>query len=69
MTEQPNNIELADLYVRNKLTTDEETDFEVRMLESPELQQHVQTALAIKESFKLDKKLGDFTLRQPRQRS
>ena len=59
MTERPGDIELADMYVRNALTDDEEADFEVRMLQSPQLQQHVQTALAIKESLKLDEMLGE----------
>jgi hypothetical protein len=58
MTEHPTDIELADLYVRDKLSGDEEADFEVRMLESPQLQQHVETALAIQESLKLDQAHG-----------
>jgi hypothetical protein len=59
MTERLSDIELADMYVRNELTGDDEADFEVRMLQSPQLQQHVQTALAIKESLKLEEKLGE----------
>jgi len=59
MTERLDDIELADRYVRNKLAGDVETEFEVRMLENPELQQHVQTALAIRASLRLEEQLGD----------
>lgn len=54
MTERPTDIELADLYVCDMLPADEEAALELRMLESPELQEHVQTALAIQQSVKLD---------------
>lgn len=54
MTDRVSDIELADIYVRNELTGDEEAEFEVRMLGSSQLQQHVQTALAIRESLKLE---------------
>lgn len=53
MIERPTDIELADLYVRDKLSAGEEADFELRMLEDPELQEHVQTALAIRQCLKL----------------
>ena len=59
MTERPGDIELADMYVRNELDGADEADFEVRMLESPQLQQHVKTALAIRESLKLEEILGE----------
>ncbi len=59
MTERRGDIELVDMYVRNAMTGDEEADFEVRMLESPQLQQHVQTALAIRESLKLQETIGE----------
>lgn len=54
MTERPTDIELADMYVRDMLPADQEAEFELRMLESPELQQHVETALAIQQSLRLD---------------
>ena len=59
MTEHPADIELVDRYVRNEMTGDEEADFELRILKSPQLQEHVQIALAIKESFKLEEMLGE----------
>ena len=41
MTEHSRVYELVDRYVRNELSADEEADFEIQMLESPELQKQV----------------------------
>ena len=62
MTEHSKDYELVDRYVRNELSADEEAYFEIRMLQSQQLQQHVQNALGIKEALKLDEKLKEPTI-------
>jgi hypothetical protein len=74
MTENLNDIEWVDRYVRNQLSVEEEAEFEVRMLQSKELQQHLQTAIALKETLKLDEETGSSSARpelidQPRMKS
>jgi len=65
MTENLNDIEWVDRYIRNQLSAEEEAEFEVRMLQSKELQQHLQTAMALKESLKLDGEIGKTSARPP----
>lgn len=61
MTRHLTDGELADLYVLDKLPGDEEAEFEERMLVDQQLQQHVETALAIKEALKLEQTLCEKT--------
>ncbi|MGB5291467.1 MAG: hypothetical protein WBN41_08455 [Lysobacterales bacterium] len=65
MTENLHDIEWVDRYIRNQLSAEEEAEFEVRMLQSKELQQHLQTAMALKESLKLDEEIGKSSARPP----
>jgi hypothetical protein len=65
MTENLHDIEWVDRYIRNQLSAEEEAEFEVRMLQSKELQQHLQTAMALKESLKLDEEIGKTSARPP----
>ena len=49
------NNSLTDRYVRNKLSPDEVEAYELRMLDSPELQEELEEALILQHALKLDK--------------
>lgn len=61
MTEQQQDSHLIDQYIRNQLSTVEEAEFEVRMLESRELRSQFEVAFAIRESLRLYQTLGAST--------
>ncbi len=61
MTEQQQDSHLIDQYIRNQLSTVEEAEFEVRMLESRELRSQFEVAFAIRESLRLHQTLGAAT--------
>jgi len=65
MIENLGDFELVDRYVRNQLSAEDEADFELRMLQSKELQQHLQAALGIKETFKLDERTAKSSTKSP----
>lgn len=54
MPKSKNNSELVDSYLRNKLKSDEVTAFETALLESPELQLELETAMGIRQIVLLE---------------
>jgi len=51
------NKDWIDRYVSNLLSAEEETEFELELLESPALQQQVETAMAIRQALVLERDL------------
>ena len=48
----------VDRYLRNELNAEDEAAFETALFDSPELQQQLETALAIRQSFELDDRVN-----------
>ena len=61
------NEEFIDRYMRSELSADKEAEFETSMLDSPELQQQLETAMAVREALLWDDELGQSGQAEPLQ--
>lgn len=50
--------EWIDRYIRNELAANEEAEFETALLDSPELQRRLETAMGVRQAFVLNDELG-----------
>lgn len=53
MVKRTSKMDLTDLYVRNELTADEIVKFEEALMESPEMQRHLEMVLGLREMLAL----------------
>ena len=56
-----------DRYIRNELAADEEAEFETELLDSPELQRQLETAMGVRQALLLDDELGGSRQAEPLQ--